>query len=77
MGIVFSKYTDSESAVCGKGAVCCCSTLLIPILLLFAVIVAVLLFAVTFVSGRWKLLLFELTPLSPHIERKAHWPKMD
>ncbi len=66
-GTTFSQYVGADRVFCGKGSVCCCSILLIPILLLFAIIVAVLLFAVTFVSGRWKLLLFELTPLSPQI----------
>ncbi len=62
-GYCFSQYADPGNAVCGKGAVCCCSFVLIPILLIFAVIIAALLFVVTFVSGRWKLLLLALAYL--------------
>ncbi|VDD78554.1 unnamed protein product [Mesocestoides corti] len=40
-----------DKIVCGKGSVCCCSVIFIPILLIFAAIIAVLLFALTSVSG--------------------------
>ncbi len=71
-GYCFSQYADAGNTFCGKGSVCCCSFILIPILLIFAVIIAALLFAVTFVSGRCMPLLFYVIILA---RQKSKWWK--
>ncbi|VDD84220.1 unnamed protein product [Mesocestoides corti] len=49
--LTYSPGNKWDKIVCGKGSVCCCSAIFIPILLIFAAIIAVLLFALTSVSG--------------------------
>uniref|UniRef100_A0A5K3FQG0 Plasma membrane fusion protein PRM1 n=1 Tax=Mesocestoides corti TaxID=53468 RepID=A0A5K3FQG0_MESCO len=49
--LTYSPSNKWDKIVCGKGSVCCCSAIFIPILLIFAALIAVLLFALTSVSG--------------------------
>ncbi|VDD77858.1 unnamed protein product [Mesocestoides corti] len=49
--LTYAPGNKWDKIVCGKGSVCCCSVIFIPILLIFAAIIAVLLFALTSVSG--------------------------
>uniref|UniRef100_A0A5K3FKG3 Conserved plasma membrane protein n=1 Tax=Mesocestoides corti TaxID=53468 RepID=A0A5K3FKG3_MESCO len=49
--LTYTPGNKWDKIVCGKGSVCCCSVIFIPILLIFAAIIAVLLFALTTVSG--------------------------
>ncbi|VDD77531.1 unnamed protein product [Mesocestoides corti] len=49
--LTYTPGNKWDKIVCGKGSVCCCSVIFIPILLIFAAIIAVLLFALTSVSG--------------------------
>uniref|UniRef100_A0A5K3FM06 Plasma membrane fusion protein PRM1 n=1 Tax=Mesocestoides corti TaxID=53468 RepID=A0A5K3FM06_MESCO len=49
--LTYTPGNKWDKIVCGKGSVCCCSVIFIPILLIFAALIAVLLFALTSVSG--------------------------